>query len=68
MANAGPNIYGSQFFIITVKTSWLNGRHVVYGSVVEGMDIVKQIGSFGSQSGKPLMKIVISNCGQLSIL
>ncbi|XP_013138904.1 PREDICTED: peptidyl-prolyl cis-trans isomerase-like [Papilio polytes] len=65
MANAGPNTNGSQFFITTVKTSWLDGRHVVFGNVVEGMEVVKQVESLGSQSGKPSKKVIIADCGQL---
>jgi len=65
MANAGPNTNGSQFFITTVKTSWLDNRHVVFGGVVEGMDVVKKIESFGSQSGKTSKNIVVADCGQL---
>ncbi|XP_063237619.1 peptidyl-prolyl cis-trans isomerase [Bacillus rossius redtenbacheri] len=65
MANAGPNTNGSQFFVTTAKTSWLDNRHVVFGQVVEGMDVVKKIESFGSQSGKTSKRIVVADSGQL---
>jgi len=66
MANAGANTNGSQFFITTVKTSWLDTKHVVFGAIVDGMDVVKKIESYGTQSGKTTKKIQVTNCGQLS--
>ena len=67
MANAGPNTNGSQFFICTAKTEWLDGKHVVFGKVKEGMNIVEAMEHFGSRNGKTSKKITISNCGQLLI-
>lgn len=66
MANAGPNTNGSQFFITTVKTPWLDNRHVVFGTVVEGMEVIKKIESWGSQSGKTDKKIVVADSGKLA--
>ncbi|CAL1266515.1 unnamed protein product [Larinioides sclopetarius] len=66
MANSGPNTNSSQFFLTTAKTEWLDGKHVVFGQVVSGMEVVKRMEKCGSQLGKPSQKVVISNCGQLS--
>jgi cyclophilin family peptidyl-prolyl cis-trans isomerase len=65
MANAGPNTNGSQFFLCTAETPWLDGKHVVFGKVVEGMDVVKKVEKLGSPSGETSAKIVIADCGQL---
>merc|ERR1712124_241947 len=66
MANAGPGTNGSQFFLCTVKTDWLDGKHVVFGSVTKGMEVVKAIEAVGSQSGKTAKPVVIADSGQLS--
>lgn len=66
MANAGPNTNGSQFFITTVPCSWLDGKHTVFGQVVEGMDVVKKLEAAGSQSGQPKEKVTIVDCGELA--
>merc|ERR1711862_409529 len=64
MANAGPNTNGSQFFICTTETSWLDGKHTVFGKAVEGLDVIKAMEKVGSQSGATSKKIVIVECGQ----
>ncbi|XP_046342510.1 peptidyl-prolyl cis-trans isomerase-like [Haliotis rufescens] len=66
MANAGPNTNGSQFFITVAETSWLDGKHVVFGEVKEGYEsVVKELETLGGQSGKVGKKVIVANCGQL---
>jgi len=66
MANAGKDTNGSQFFLCTSKTAWLDGKHVVFGKVTEGYDkVIKAIEKVGSQNGKTSKKVVIAASGQL---
>ncbi|KAL9238385.1 hypothetical protein vseg_012815 [Gypsophila vaccaria] len=66
MANSGRNSNGSQFFITTVKASWLDGEHVVFGRVIQGMDTVYAIeGGAGTYSGKPRKKVIIADSGEI---
>ncbi|CDQ88398.1 peptidyl-prolyl cis-trans isomerase A [Oncorhynchus mykiss] len=65
MANAGPNTNGSQFFICTDKTEWLDGKHVVFGSVTQGLDVIRKVEMFGSRSGRTSKSITIADCGEL---
>ena len=64
MANTDPNTNGSQFFICTAKTEWLDGKHVVFGKMKEGMNIVEFVQCFGSSNSKTNKKI-IADCGQI---
>jgi len=65
MANSGPGTNGSQFYITCDRTDWLNGKHVVFGKVTGGLDVVKKVERLGSKSGKPADKVVIQSCGEM---
>ena len=66
MANAGPNTNGSQFFITFKETPWLDGRHVVFGEVLEGEDIVRQLEEIGTGSGQTKKRATIRDSGELN--
>jgi len=65
MANAGPNTNGSQFFLCTAKTAWLDGKHTVFGAVVKGYEVVAAIEKVGSQSGATSQPVVIKDSGEV---
>ena len=65
MANSGRNTNGSQFFITTKVTSWLNGKHVVFGKVTEGMNVVAKMEKVGSSRGTPSKTVTIVDCGEV---
>lgn len=66
MANAGRNTNGSQFFICTEKTPWLDGKHVVFGKVVDGYSVVKEMEKVGSDSGTISATVVIEDSGEIT--
>lgn len=66
MANKGPDTNGSQFFVCTVATPWLNDLHVVFGHVLQGLDVVQAMEAVGSKSGTTSKVVKIIDCGQLS--
>jgi cyclophilin family peptidyl-prolyl cis-trans isomerase len=65
MANAGPNTNGSQFFLCTAETPWLDGKHVVFGHITQGLDVLQKIEAVGTRSGQPTKKVVIQDSGKL---
>lgn len=65
MANAGPDTNGSQFFLCTAQTPWLNGKHCVYGQVTDGYSVVKAMEALGSRGGETAQDVMISDCGEI---
>ena len=66
MANAGPNSNGSQFFICTADTEWLDGKHVVFGTTVSGHEVLKAVEALGSSSGETSQPVIVHDCGQIA--
>lgn len=67
MANAGPNTNGSQFFICTANTEWLDGKHVVFGQITKGYETIEKVEAQGSRSGATRQPITITDCGELQV-
>jgi peptidylprolyl isomerase len=67
MANAGPGTNGSQFFLCTAKTAWLDGKHVVFGKVIDGMDVVEAVEKVGSQAGPTSKEVKIAASGEVPL-
>ena len=65
MANGGPNTNGSQFFILFDKTPWLDNKHVVFGKMVEGDNVLLALEQLGTENGRPRLPIEIINCGEI---
>lgn len=65
MANAGPNTNGSQFFMTFIQTTWLDGKHCVFGRVIDGLEVLDRLEQIGSQSGQTSREALIADCGQL---
>lgn len=66
MVNSGPNTNGSQFSICTTRADWLNGKNVVFGHVLSGLDVIKKMERYGRITGIPMYKVVITACGELT--
>ena len=68
MANAGKDTNGSQFFITVKKTSWLDGRHVVFGKIVSGMDVIRQIEANPTGGNdRPIQEVKIISCEEIPV-